>query len=174
MNLKRGKKCPACFEVTIQGAFQCPGCGTNLEKVEVRNYTKEAFEFKASPGPPDEPLEDSTPELAQSTPPVLAKVFYILSVLSLMGGIILCAASWPKNISYSLEKTIIPYGISTIWLIAGVIEAALFAGMGLGLTYLKLIAENTSRIVENTSRGTLSAPESSPFTHIKKNTSQGY
>lgn len=78
-------------------------------------------------------------------PPILPVVFFVLAALSFVGGIILSSEFWPGNSGYGREWGPKAYILSIIWFTAGVIEAAIFAAIGKGLSYLHIIAKNTSR-----------------------------
>lgn len=73
----------------------------------------------------------------------LVMVFYILSGLSLIGGIILGAKFWPGDPGYGKEWKSIAYTWSIVWIMAGIIEAALFAAIGKALSLLQQIVKNT-------------------------------
>lgn len=32
--MKKGKQCPGCGMINVQGAYQCGSCGTNLEEIK--------------------------------------------------------------------------------------------------------------------------------------------
>ena len=67
--------------------------------------------------------------------PGISVIFYILSVLSFIGGIVL----------FFNMRNYYGFSIGLIGFISGVVEAALFAAIGKGLVYLNQIAINTSR-----------------------------
>lgn len=94
------------------------------------------------------PAKENTPlnrpETRDSTP-TLTVMFYILAVLSFIGGIILAVALWPSDPGYGRELGAEAYMPSIIWFMVGVIETALFAAIGQGLSYLHRIVENTSK-----------------------------
>jgi hypothetical protein len=78
--------------------------------------------------------------------PALSVAFFILSALSFLGGIVLAAQFWPGDPGYRHEWEAEAYTISIAWFMVGVIEAALFAAIGQGLSYLHRIVENTSNL----------------------------
>jgi hypothetical protein len=78
--------------------------------------------------------------------PVLSVVFFVLSGLSFLGGVVLSAQFWPDAPGYRYEGKAEAYTLSIIWFMVGVIEAALFAAIGQGLSYLHRIVENTSKL----------------------------
>ena len=43
--MKKGKKCPSCGQVNVQGAFQCGKCGSEIDKVELKLYETHEFEI---------------------------------------------------------------------------------------------------------------------------------
>ena len=78
-----------------------------------------------------------------ATPPTfsLPTLLYILAALSLLGGLILGAQFWPEG----WNPPPLAYVWAIIWIMAGIIEAVLFAAIGLALTYLSRIATNTEK-----------------------------
>jgi len=84
------------------------------------------------------------PKIHIEKKPVLSTVFFILAALSLLGGIILTAVFWPGDPGYGREWKNEAYTLSIMWFTVGVIETALFAAIGQGLSYLHRIMENTS------------------------------
>jgi hypothetical protein len=77
--------------------------------------------------------------------PGLTVIFYILAVLSFIGGIILANEFRPGDPGHGYVLKPEAYMLSIIWFTVGVIEAALFAAIGQGLSYLHRIVENTSK-----------------------------
>jgi len=73
----------------------------------------------------------------------LSTVFFVLGGLSLLGGIVLCIALWPKYSGYGYEWNTVAYLPSILWFSAGFVECAVFTAIGKILTYLKLISFNT-------------------------------
>jgi hypothetical protein len=95
---------------------------------------------------------DGVPASAKSTnvgggsgTPALVVVFYILSGLSLLGGIILASEFWPGDPGYGREWNSVAYAWSIVWLTVGLVEAALFAAIGKGLSLLQQIVKNTEK-----------------------------
>jgi len=85
------------------------------------------------------------PQVNLEKMPVLSTVFFILAALSFLGGIILTDVFWPGDPGYGSEWKNEAYTLSIMWFTVGVIETALFAAIGQGLSYLHRIMENTSR-----------------------------
>jgi hypothetical protein len=77
--------------------------------------------------------------------PVLSNVFFVFAVLSFIGGIVLSAVFLPGAPGYGREWKSEAYVLSILFFMAGVIEAALFAAIGQGLSYLHRLVENTSK-----------------------------
>ena len=77
--------------------------------------------------------------------PMLSTIFFILAALSFLGGIILTIVFWPGDPGYGREWKNEAYTLSIVWFTVSVIETALFAAIGQGLSYLHRIMENTSR-----------------------------
>ena len=77
--------------------------------------------------------------------PWLTKVFYVLSVVSLLGGIILFFQFLPGAPEPGYTWKTAAYTSSIVWITAGIVEAALFAAFGQGLAYLHRITQNTAR-----------------------------
>lgn len=41
--MKKGKQCPGCGMINVQGAYQCGSCGTNLEEIKAALYNDSQF-----------------------------------------------------------------------------------------------------------------------------------
>ena len=85
------------------------------------------------------------------TSPFLTTVFYVLAALGFLGGIIMCVIFWPDSSDIKILK-LFAYSPSIAWLTAGIIEAAIFSAIGLGLRYLKAICVFLKTININTKR----------------------
>lgn len=72
----------------------------------------------------------------------LVMLFYVLSGLSLLGGVVLAAQFWPSDLGYSKELKSVAYTWSIVWLIAGITQAAIFAAIAKILSLLQQIADN--------------------------------
>ena len=109
------------------------------------------------------PLNDSdeTPELLlkpsdeihstiiwTESPPFLTIVFYILAALGLLGGLTLGVELWPGDPKVGYEWKTIAYTASITWIMAGIIECAIFTAIGRALFYMKGIYEN-SKLIAN-------------------------
>lgn len=84
--------------------------------------------------------DDSSPHT-----PVLSVVFYILAMLSMIGGFVMSAKFMPGEPPYGREWTLPAYLPSIIWFVSGVIQAALYTAIGKGLHYLHEIAHNAKK-----------------------------
>jgi hypothetical protein len=155
----KGKRCPECTRVSVPGAYQCGHCGTNLERVPIRQFeetNREQFingpdslvdDAQESSGPVAGIVSDPGSPI-DSQPPALTNLFYVLSVLSLLGGIILCGALWPGDPGYGKAWKTIAYMPAIAWLTVGIVQSGVFAAIGLGRTYLKRIADNSDRALQ--------------------------
>lgn len=83
------------------------------------------------------PINRSTPELP--------KVFFLLAVISIVASFVLATVFWPGGDYIGKSSQPSAYFMSSLWIVSGVIEAALFSAIGQGLSYLHKIYENTSR-----------------------------
>lgn len=77
--------------------------------------------------------------------PGLTIFFYILSVFSLVGGVVLAAVFWPGDPGYGNEWRTAAYNWSIIWMSAAIVEAGIFAAVGSALSYLNKIVINTAK-----------------------------
>lgn len=68
----------------------------------------------------------------------LTLLLYIIGVLEIIGGIILCAKLWPVAGHWLFSG----YMPALTWLFTGIISGVLFLAAGRGLDYLKEIREN--------------------------------
>lgn len=71
---------------------------------------------------------------SEPSEPFITTLFFILSGLSSLGGIILCSELWSEDPVYGM-----------VALALGFVQAALFAAVGYGLLYLKQIVSNTDQ-----------------------------
>jgi len=123
------KKCLHCgnlneaFENTPNA--ECPECGAIYLKIATtQKRIKDNVAAKIN-------KELSTP--------LLSKIFYLISFLGLLGGIFFCIVLWPGDPGFGKEWKSIAYIPALTWLMAGIIECALFFAIGLGLKYLRAI-----------------------------------
>lgn len=93
----------------------------------------------------DEEGVESPNQQPESDMPFMAGVFVLLAVISLLGGLVLSSKFWPGDPGYGREWATIAYGWSIVWMVAGVVQAALFGAIASILTYLNRIAINTSK-----------------------------
>lgn len=77
--------------------------------------------------------------------PVVSVMFFVLAALSILGAIILASEFWPGDPGNGYEWKAEAYTLSIAWLTLGVVEAAVFAAIGQGLSYLHKIVINTSK-----------------------------
>ncbi|NVK41572.1 MAG: zinc ribbon domain-containing protein [Oceanospirillaceae bacterium] len=151
--MRKGKRCPECTKVNVPGAYQCGHCGTNLEGVQVQKFeVPDREQFIHGPdslvADSDGPAETARENVSHqgvlvNEAPLLSTFFYILSALSLLGGVIFCGKLWPGDPGYGNEWKTIAYIPAMTWLTVGIVQFGLFAAVGLGLTYLKRIADNS-------------------------------
>lgn len=87
--------------------------------------------------------EDLSPSSRAVDEPGLTVLFYILSGLSFLGGVILASKFWPGDSGYGRELESVAYAWSIVWLSVGILEAAIFAAIGKALSLLQQIAKNT-------------------------------
>ena len=111
-------RCLRCKATINKTDYACWKCGTVISESQKLNpqsgtasINKDAEEY--------------------STPP-LSIFFFILSILSMVGGVILA-------IVYSRGDN-----MSIVWIAGGFLEGAIFAAIGQGLSYLNQIAINTA------------------------------
>ena len=45
--MKKGKQCPGCGMINVQGAYQCGSCGTNLQEIKDDSQFNKPVESKA-------------------------------------------------------------------------------------------------------------------------------
>jgi uncharacterized Zn finger protein (UPF0148 family) len=103
-------------------------------------------ESKAQPAPRMLLNEVDAPHVKTGLPvnegnPGLTNLLYLLSAISLLSGLILAVAFWPEEPRYKLVAA--AYVLPITWIIAGVVNFAIFAAMGYALALLKTIARNT-------------------------------
>lgn len=94
---------------------------------------------QSEPGHSHKEASSNIPEQAKG--PSLSVVFYWLAALGFVGSLKLCNELWPDRYS---DPNMVAYLPSIIWLVAGVVQGALFWAIGLALSYLKTIAENST------------------------------
>ena len=82
---------------------------------------------------------------ANSQVPILSIIFYVLALVGLLGGIILCINLWPGEPDYGYGWKVAAYIPAITWLTVGVVQAALFAAIGQTLIYLQGIFNNTKQ-----------------------------
>jgi len=112
---------------------------------EIFEAIRQILENRNCPIPPQtEGITTKIPD--EEEIPFLSIVFFILSGLGLLGGIILCVQLWPGEPRTGYEWKTIVYIPSIIWLTVGIVESALFGAMGQVLIYLKKIVKNTKRM----------------------------
>ena len=116
--------CPKCGKRTVwQGA--CYECGFEVNAKGSKKYA--GMQHGAD----------------MPSPSPLSVVFFILSALSLIGGLILFSQFWPGTPRFGYEWKITAYQPAILWLMLGILEAALFAAIAQVLIYLKGILINT-------------------------------
>jgi amino acid transporter len=89
-------------------------------------------------------VERQSPNQSSETPG-LTTFFYLLAILSLIGGFILAVIFWPGDPGYGNEWKTAAYTWSIIWVLAAIVEAGIFAAIGSVLSYLHRIAINTEK-----------------------------
>ena len=47
--MKKGKQCPGCGMINVQGAYQCGSCGTNIEEIKAALYNDSQFNKPVEP-----------------------------------------------------------------------------------------------------------------------------
>lgn len=75
----------------------------------------------------------------------LSLLLFTLATLSLLGGLILSIQLWPSLPGHRQQLATVTYIPALTPLVVGVVQLALFAGLGQGLHLLKIIALNTSK-----------------------------
>ena len=93
----------------------------------------------------EEPSRDMSVPTTRDPPSPLSIVFYILAILSALGGFALAAEFWPIQPAYGRPLPVEAYTWSIIWITIGVVQAALLSAIAYGLSLLKEIANNTRR-----------------------------
>lgn len=86
-----------------------------------------------------------SPTSASDNAPFVSVIFFALAALSVFGAIILAAKFWPGDPGSGYEWRTEAYTLSFAWLALGLVEAAVFAAIGQGLSYLRKIVINTSK-----------------------------
>jgi hypothetical protein len=76
--------------------------------------------------------------------PALSIFFFVIAALNFLGGIILAAEFWPGDPGYGREWETEAYTFSIVWFMVGALQAALFAAIGQGLSFLHQIVKNTA------------------------------
>ena len=134
----------------LLAAEESAGCGKRGEGQSREKIERETV-IATSTKHQDEDENSSTAFPSSSTSgqldrtPVLPILFYILASLSLLGGILLSSEFWPGDPGYGREWKTEAYTLSIIWFTVGLVEAALYAAIGQGLSYLHKIVKNTSK-----------------------------
>jgi len=77
------------------------------------------------------------------TTPFLASCFYVVGVLAIIGGIVLCSQLWPGKVDPGYRWLTSAYMPALTWLFTGLLSGLFSFAVGAGLTYLKAIYENT-------------------------------
>ncbi len=125
-------RCPDCNRLFPEGAAFCPRCGCEVASV---------------PGG-----RAHMPERLDGDPPGTALALRVVAVLSVGGGLILCAVTWPRGTSEEASHV-----IPMAWLFSGIISGLLFFAAGEALTYMRDTREVTrmilSRLVAREAQG---------------------
>ncbi|MBO9471755.1 hypothetical protein J7355_16815 [Endozoicomonas sp. G2_2] len=85
--------------------------------------------------PPSAPIETSTM-------PGMATTLGVIGILFFVASLVVGVNLWPET-SYRYDPTLIDFIPSMIWIVAGVIECALFMALAQVLAYLDRIARAT-------------------------------
>ncbi|MFV1873963.1 MAG: hypothetical protein ACMZ64_11640 [Oleiphilus sp.] len=95
-----------------------------------------------------EQINEQSSSSLTDTPPTkpepIVKILNVFAGLSLIAGLFICFTLWPEK-TYSRSPDASEYMTSVLWLIAGMLQFTLLAGLGKGLHYLRQIAENTKK-----------------------------
>ena len=135
-----GAACSNCGRSNPRDAVFCSFCGLKFEE----KTTSDSVPTKRSNTiEPQKTLVGSfVSKYAKPTAvPKLTIVFYIVGVLEIIGGLILCMQLWPnpKELGYRSEYESTAYVPALTWLFAGLISGFLFFAVGEVLKYLHYI-----------------------------------
>lgn len=123
------------YEMNIAHCKNCFGSAQAKEYI----LSKTALSKSAS--------EANLPITADDEYSPLSLLLFLLSAIALLGGIFICAVMWPDATEHELK--ILTYTPSITWLITGVVQFSLYAALGQGLHYLKLISKSSKHTPPN-------------------------